>query len=428
MQGMRRLARDPAVSVSVIAVRLLACETFHKLLYERKHRIRSNADSQHGIWHHGTVDPLTHTLTGAAMAQTKLAEGCRKGLATLVIGANLPDIDVFSFIAGGDASLAWRRGWSHGPVAMLVFPVLLAWVMLFLDRRAARSAGRTADRFPVLLGLATLGVWSHPMLDWLNTYGVRLLMPFDNRWFYGDALFIVDPWVWLVLGGSVFLAGARRAEGSQASDSRRRSLRWGVVSLLAATVVLLGPANDDTDVLRVVWVLGLTAIVAARRLGLPRWSPARLATSALLLVATYAVTMALLSGFAAREIRQQLTAAGTPSQRLMAGPVPLHPLRRMVIAETQDGYRKGRYDFTRTPRLQLDPRSVLRPASAEIDRAWADPSVQGFRGWARFPLASETAHDHGRTVFLFDLRYTDQPTQGFGGATVELDATPPTDD
>ncbi len=30
-------------------------------------------------------------------------------------------------------------------------------------------------------------------MDWLNSYGVRLLMPFSNRWFYGDALYIVDP-------------------------------------------------------------------------------------------------------------------------------------------------------------------------------------------------------------------------------------------
>lgn len=298
---------------------------------------------------------------------------------------------------------------------MLVFPVLLAATVYFLDRRSGRHSGRGHDRFVPLLGLAVIGVWSHSMLDWLNTYGVRLLMPFDNRWFYGDALFIVDPWVWLVLGGGVYLAG-----GSPPEDSRRHGLRWGAVALLAATVVLLGPADDDTDALRVAWVLGLTAVVAARRLGLPRWSSARLATVALAMVAAYAISMAALSGYAARETRQHLAAAGTPSQRLMAGPVPLHPLRRVIIAETPAGYRKGHYDFTRTPRLQLDPQPVVRRTSATIDRAWADPGVQGFRGWARFPLATETTHDHGSTVFLFDLRYTDQPTRAFGGAVVDL--------
>ena len=37
-------------------------------------------------------------------------------------------------------------------------------------------------------------------MDVLNSYGVRLLMPFSGRWFYGDALYIVDPWLYLAAG------------------------------------------------------------------------------------------------------------------------------------------------------------------------------------------------------------------------------------
>ena len=44
---------------------------------------------------------------------------------------------------------------------------------------------------------------THPVLDWLNNYGIRLLMPFSPRWFYGDAVFIIDPWLWLALGGAL---------------------------------------------------------------------------------------------------------------------------------------------------------------------------------------------------------------------------------
>ena len=32
-----------------------------------------------------------------------------------------------------------------------------------------------------------------------TSYGTRLLEPFSHRWFYGDTLFIMDPWIWLVL-------------------------------------------------------------------------------------------------------------------------------------------------------------------------------------------------------------------------------------
>src|SRR5690606_3922380 len=57
-----------------------------------------------------------------------------------------------------------------------------------------------------LLALSYLATLTHPLLDWLNTYGIRLLMPLSDRWFYGDALFIIDPWMWLLAGASVVLA------------------------------------------------------------------------------------------------------------------------------------------------------------------------------------------------------------------------------
>ena len=64
------------------------------------------------------MDPLTHTLVGASLASSKLGEKTRYATAALVIGANLPDIDVLSYFAGGDAALGFRRGWTHGVLAL----------------------------------------------------------------------------------------------------------------------------------------------------------------------------------------------------------------------------------------------------------------------------------------------------------------------
>jgi inner membrane protein len=369
------------------------------------------------------MDPLTHTLTGAAIAKTKLANGHRWGFPILVVGANLPDFDALTYLIGGDTALIWRRGWSHGPIAMVIFPLLLAAFVLWLDRRRSCRQNRRPERFAPMLALATLAVWSHPLLDWLNTYGIRLLMPFDRRWFYGDALYIVDPWVWLVLGGGVYLS--RQGLSQKHPGSKRRNLRWGIVSIFAAAVVLLSPPNEGTDSLRVLWVLGLTSVVAARRLGWPKGPTTRVAGAALAIVAVYAGSMAALSGYAARAAQQYLADAGTPSTRLMAGPVPLHPLRRVIVAETSAGYRSGTYDLTRRPRFRFAPDPIVAPSSAAIDQSWQDPNVQGFRGWARFPIARVVPHDRGSTVFLFDLRYADQPTRGFGGAVVELGGSDP---
>ena len=100
-----------------------------------------------------------------------------------------------------------------------------------------RPLASDGARFPGA-ALAALGVVTHPVLDWLNNYGMRWLMPFDGRWFYGDALFIIDPWVWLVLGGSLFLMHARRLR------SRGRHARdFGTDRLGAPAVVV----DDDLE-------------------------------------------------------------------------------------------------------------------------------------------------------------------------------------
>ncbi len=52
------------------------------------------------------MDPLAHTLFGAALAESGLKRRSRYATATLLIGANLPDIDV---VAGQDQTVTLNR-------------------------------------------------------------------------------------------------------------------------------------------------------------------------------------------------------------------------------------------------------------------------------------------------------------------------------
>ena len=148
------------------------------------------------------MDPLTHTLVGASLAATRLGEKTRLAAPALVVGANLPDIDVFSYFRGEDFALGFRRGWTHGVLALVVLPVVLAGLLWLLDRGRHRLAEAEARPFHAgwLLGLCYLACLTHPSLDWLNNYGMRWLMPFRDTWFYGDSVFIMDPYLWLILG------------------------------------------------------------------------------------------------------------------------------------------------------------------------------------------------------------------------------------
>ncbi len=170
------------------------------------------------------MDNLTHSLIGAAIGQTGLKMLSGLGMATLIIAANMPDIDAACFLwLEGAEHFAFRRGITHGPLAMLILPMLLTAVMVGFDRWQSRRGARPDARRPVrawqLFLLALIGTISHPAADWLNTYGVRLLEPFSSRWFYGDTLFIIDVWLWAILIIGWFWS--RRAEMGGGNWMRR---------------------------------------------------------------------------------------------------------------------------------------------------------------------------------------------------------------
>lgn len=183
------------------------------------------------------MDNLTHSLVGAVLGQAGLKKKTGLGMATLIIAANIPDIDAVATLLGGVQHLAIRRGITHGPIAMLVLPLVLTAMMIGFDRWQARRGTRPDDRLPIhrgwLLALAFVGTLSHPAMDWLNSYGVRLLEPFSSRWFYGDSIFIIDIWIWMALIAGVWISRRREKRGTP--DGRKPA-----VAALGAMVLYIG--------------------------------------------------------------------------------------------------------------------------------------------------------------------------------------------
>lgn len=179
------------------------------------------------------MDNLTHSLVGALIGQCGLKRKTGLAMPALIIGANLPDVDAACFFwIDGLEHLAFRRGITHGPPAWFLLPLVLAGALYGWDRWQERRGRRPERRLPVnfkwLYLLSLIGCLSHPALDWMNTYGIRLLEPFSSRWFYGDVLFIIDAWLWALLIGSVWFS--RRQE--------RRSLEWRKPARAAMAVML----------------------------------------------------------------------------------------------------------------------------------------------------------------------------------------------
>lgn len=285
----------------------------------------------------------------------------------MLIAANVPDVDVLAYVWGPTVALSFRRGITHGLPAVAVWPFVLLGVMLAWDRLVRRRNGRIPERPAVgsqLLLLAFLGVATHPTLDFLNTYGTRWLAPFSYGWFYGDTLFIVDPWVWGMLTVGILLA--RRREAGRG--------RW-----------------EPGD--------------------LPLWP----ALVPLALLLGYVLLMAGGNLYARRVVRHELAVRGVAAERLMVAPTPVTPFRKWVVAREGAKYHFGRFDFLADPQFALD--DFVIPAAAAGGAGPPElqaPEARRFLSWARFPFYEAD----GSTVWLGDARYTLDAAEGWASTAV----------
>ena len=294
------------------------------------------------------MDNLCHTLVGAAFGEAGLKRRTRFASATLMIASNLPDVDVLAF-ATSTPAVALRRGWTHGVVGQLLLPVVLTAVVAAVGRRRTIGAStRVSDSTPVrvsqLLLLSYVGVVTHVLMDWLNTYGVRFLMPVDSRWFYGDTLFIIDPWMWLILAAGVVLA---RRYGSTRS---------------AGTALVLA----------VVYVLAMVASArAARQEIVDRW--------------------------------QQVE--GRAPRALMVGPIPVTPFTKDVIIDAGDHYERG--EFRWRPRSVRFSESIVAKHDQDplVAQAREAPNIRAFLVWSRFPYWTIEPVAGGTRVTVGDMRF-----------------------
>jgi inner membrane protein len=362
------------------------------------------------------MDPIAHTFTGAALAAAGLRRATPLAGAALVIGANLPDLDVFSGMFGAYAPIAFRRGWTHGVLAIAVWPFLLAAALLAWDRyvRRKRDANASRARAGPLLAVAALGVVTHPALDWLNNYGLRWLMPFDGRWFYGDAVFIIDPWLWLALGGASFLTFSR---------SRSARIRWAIFCALATVLIFANIGLVPTPA-PVLWVAGIAALVAARWRLADASSVAleRAARLGIVIAAVYIVALVTASAAARSNVRAAMAARGIEVEAVALAPAPANPFQGDVAVLARDEYYTGRFDWLATPHLALDGATVPRPSGPLFEAAARARDARHYLVWSRFPAIEVEPAPGGGTY----LRFSDVRYRAMGrilGPTVRLDAT-----
>ncbi|HEX8183736.1 MAG TPA: metal-dependent hydrolase [Blastocatellia bacterium] len=345
------------------------------------------------------MENLAHTLLGLSLAKAGLERATPLATTALVVSSNLPDIDVLMRFGDGTADyLKYHRGVTHGFLGVAVLALVLTLVLTYLDRkfRLRRDHRRRPVRPLRIFWVACLGGLGHAFMDFTNNYGVRPLLPFSNRWFYGDIAFVVDPWIWLILGAAVVWLTT--------TDSTR-ALFWLVIGIVLALVVALALRNPSETLvaiptlLRVIWFVGFAIIMLGALLGWGRGGE-KLARYSLLALSVYYGGMWMAHQSALRQAGNALPDEAVTS--VAAWPTPANPALWQSAAATD------RFVYTRNVDLTEKQGgwrefSLLEPKFIEALRQ--SEEVRKFLDFTRFSAATVEEREDGYTVMVRDLRF-----------------------
>jgi inner membrane protein len=355
------------------------------------------------------MDNLAHTLVGLAAAKAGLERLSPYATAVCVVAANAPDVDIVAVSRGRWFYLENHRGITHSIVGTLALALLVPLIFYFVEKLIARlrhKMPRIRLRGLVLASLAASA--THPLMDWTNNYGVRPFLPWSGKWYYGDLVFIVDPWLWLVVGGAAFLVTAR---------TRWRTVAWSALAIVLTLAVVFLRADIPAPA-RVLWLAGVAAFAVAHRMSFAARFGRLIPALALAFVPTYWCALAFAHARAlddAQSVTRELAAQnGETVTRVVAMPSLANPARWRVVGET------GRADYVTQLSLtttRADAQSPparrfekLQGADAELASRLArdDERARIFLNFARFPVARiASSPDGSRRAQLFDLRFSE---------------------
>jgi inner membrane protein len=365
------------------------------------------------------MDNLTHSLIGLAAAKAGLEKLSPGATALCLVATNIPDADIVTLIGGRWTYLHHHRGITHSIAGTIALALLVPLIFYLVDKLIARvRKRRPAVRLRGLLIASLLVTATHPFMDWTNNYGLRPLLPWSSRWFYGDFVFIIDPFIWLILGGAVFLV---------TSKSKKRIAGWLILAIIPTYVVMFASrgAVSSATVVRILWFAALVALVVLfmREAG-KRWG-ARIPLTALGIASIYLAGLFLIHTVVVRDAQAEgikiATANGEQALEVAAMPTAANPFEWLCVVETEKAAYRFYVSLLRkqngNPIRHPKPEALNSPAVAQ---AVDDNRARVFLDFARFPVVRVVGEDClTQTLVQFaDLRYTEP---GSGRGTFSLD-------
>jgi inner membrane protein len=365
------------------------------------------------------MDNFTHSLVGLTAAKAGLDKLSPGATFLCVLAANAPDSDII-VLAFGDrwTFLEHHRGITHAIVGVISLALLLPLIFYAVDWLWSRFRNRSPQvKLKGLLIASFIVSATHPLLDWTNNYGIRFFLPWNARWSYGDLVYIVDPYLWLILGGAAFLLTAKSKTGK---------FIWGAIAVILTFLVVASPRSSslpNPPLIAILWILAVIAFTVLFVMGARERLGTRIAFVAFALVLCYWSLLGLAHKQAIRRGGEQASriagANGETVGRLAAMPTLANPFRWDCVFETDRAAYRFNLGLLDETEVEKAVRYVKTPQLLEL--VSTQRSAHVFLGFARFPVMQLA--DPGCTtrtfVQLADLRYT-EPGRTRGSFSLEV--------
>ena len=308
------------------------------------------------------MDILTHTLAALTLSQAGLNRKTRFATLALVIGANLPDVDLLRRFGGPEAYLKYQRGITHSILGVTILAGLLAGALYYIARKfpARKNAGATL-RPRWLCGICWIATASNLVLNLTTSYGVRPLLPFSSRSYAGDLLSDMDP-LWLG-----FLA-----------------LGLGIPALLRLISEEVGDPKPATRRGAALALVGVALLLGLRDLAHRR-------------------VLAMLDS---------RTYSEENPQQVGAFPILANPFSWVGVVETASAFHVLSVSAL-DPEVNPDHVRIFHKPepSRVLETVMATRTAGIFRGFARYPWVQVEESEEGYEATLYDLRYASPDAQ-----------------
>lgn len=354
------------------------------------------------------VENLAHSLVGGCLGRAGLAEKVPGGTLALVVVANIADVDVVSGYWGQLFYLKYHRGITHSIIGGLVISAACA-VLLWAIGRLRSHPARFGEVFLAVMTVAA----THPLLDFTNSYGLRPFLPFSGAWYYGDLVYIVDPYLWLILGAGLFLTARR---------NRLLEGVWLLGAIVTSALVIWATVVLRQWGMAFVWIGGIALVLSLKRRR-AIWSR-RAAVASLAVMCAYWSFLGIMRWYTMENIYPQIQARypAISRQDVAATPRAATPFEWDIFFEDSD---KVYY-------AKASSFSGVNPGFVEVSRNAEDPAARAaarscpgavFAEFARYEFFEVKRSNTGAVVKIKDGRFVlPNGDRGFGTFTIRLDA------